>query len=52
MGEVYRARDTRLDGTVAIKVLPNGLIYVLTDGAFMDDPTARDAALLRIEPVE
>jgi Tol biopolymer transport system component len=33
MGEVYRARDTRLDRTVAIKVLPSTLA---------DDPQLRD----------
>ena len=31
---------------------PDGFIYVLTDGSYMGNPTAQDAALLRIEPVE
>jgi serine/threonine protein kinase len=33
MGEVYRARDTRLDRTVALKILP---------AQFAGDPTFRE----------
>jgi len=42
MGEVYRARDTRLDRTVAIKVLPQHLV---------DTPEARQRFQREAKPI-
>jgi serine/threonine protein kinase len=43
MGEVYRARDTRLDCTVAVKILPSGRIRVTSLPLFSEDQSKRGA---------
>src|SRR2546423_1407509 len=43
MGEVYRARDTRLDRTVAIKVMASGTVAF--DGGFLEREARVVAAL-------
>jgi eukaryotic-like serine/threonine-protein kinase len=40
MGEVYKARDTRLDRTVAVKVLPHGFVSEATRDRFQREARA------------
>lgn len=40
MGEVYKARDTRLDRTVAVKVLPHGFVPEATRDRFQREARA------------
>ncbi len=48
MGEVYKAKDTRLDRTVAIKVLPAHL----SDNARLKERFEREALVLGPETAE